>query len=295
MVDEILRKNIGVDFETALQMQKYIEQLLETWKGGAQSEQIKAHRRELRNDIVLRAQSVWDATMVLDKDHDKEFQKVAEAEMALFRRTIVQARDRWAPSLILGSFLFPARLLKASKLWLPDDPDAKWPVDPTLELGTSREVLAVGQDWINRKAHNILRDLILSQTAENGATAWVKAAQDWHVRRLRNDLYSGKYLNLEYGGERSKHLHNPSTSRLNRLDVIAKKLRIDPMFPVGKLTAHEKKMAVACFNKIVNQRCAGCPYNNLLILPMGIEGIVEHQCDVHPAQFWLDDQWTLRG
>jgi hypothetical protein len=295
MVDEILRKKNGIDFETATSVQGYILQLLETCKGGPQSEPLKANRRKVRIEIVKRAQMIWERINVKPEDNEIERTGNYMARNKVFaKKMIVHARQRWAPTSVLPKFLFAARLLSSSSLWLPYDSDEQWLVDPTFELKTSREVLRAGGYWIDQKARKMIHDLVVYQPYR-AVTTWVKATEEWHVQRIKQDLYSGRYLNFEYGGIRRRELSDPPTAENNRLDVIAKKLRIDPLFPVGTLTDYEKKMAVSCFNEIVIQRCAGCPFNNLLIIPGGLKEIVRHYSVYHPQEFWLQDQWTIRG
>ncbi len=140
----------------------------------------------------------------------------------------------------------------------------------------------------------MVRDLVV-YGQEGGVTSWMAAAQEWHIQRLTHEVYCGKYLNLKFGGPQQHEPMDVPTAENNRLDVLAKKLRIDPVFPVGVLTKHEKKRAIASFNKIIFSRCTGCPLNNLLILPSGLKGIVQHYCEHHPSRFYTDDRWTIRG
>ena len=294
MVDEILRAKIGVDFETAVAIQGYIRQLLETCKGGAQSTPLRANRARLRRDIVVRAQEIWKRTKLNHNDVVGLTNHPAATRVTLAKCIIVHARERWAPTSMLPTFLFPSRLLTSSALFSPCNPKAHWLEDPTLGLQTSRDICSLGPDWVNWNARAMLQNLVLF-TGGVGVTIWVKAAEEWHLRRLKHDLYSGKYLNLEYGGLRLEKLQDVPTAANNRLDVIAKKLRIDSLFPIGTLTDHEKRMAVVCFNKIIRHRCAGCPVNNLLILPSGLKEIVQHHRKYHPSDFWLNDKWTIRG
>jgi hypothetical protein len=295
LVDEILRAMIGLDFETAAGVQGYMLQLLDTWKGGPQSEMLKANRRKLRRGIVERAQEIWEKTRlngeedVMEKAGDPAVRKQATA-----KKIVVHTRERWAPVSMLPTFLFPARLLTRTNPWLPYDSNVEWLRDPTMGLETSRDVLRVGADWIDRTAEVMLQNLVIYHP-DAAVTTWIQAAEKWHIQRLKHDLYSGKYLNLQYGGPRLEKLQDVSTRGNNRLDVVAKKLRIDPLFPVGTLTDHEKRVAVACFNKIIRHRCSGCPLNNLLILPCGLEEIVRHFSIYHPYEFFLDDKWTIRG
>lgn len=295
LVDEILRSTIGLDFQTALSVQGYMCQLLEAGKGGVQSEQLKANRRQLRDNIVKRAQEIW-VGMKLD-GRERMLERSTNPKVcrwATAKRIIVFTRNRWAPASRLPSFLFPARLLSSSDSLLPDDPNARWLKDPTIEFETSRDVIRASSQWIDQKAADMLQKLVVYMPGKE-ITTWMKAGQEWHIQRLTQDLYSGKFLNLEYGGSRLGTLDDQPTATKNRLEVIAKKLRIDPLFPVGTLTDHEKRVAEVCFTKIIRQRCCGCPFNNFLILPGGLEGVVRHFSDHHPHEFWLNDQWTLRG
>lgn len=295
MVDEILRARIGIDFETAVNVQCYILQLLQTWKGGSQSEQLRVNRSRLRGGIVKRAQEIWQSIKlngsenVVEKTGD-----LTARRLAIQKKIIVHARERWAPASVLPTFLFHSRLLTDADRWLPYDPDEQWLPDPTLQLETSRDVLRAGTGWVDQQAREMLLELVIYQP-DMAISTWVKAAEQWHTQRITRDLYSGKYLNFGYGGPRLRSLKNVGTPGNNRLDVIAKKLRIDPLFPVGTLTEHEKKMAVASFIRIIRHRCAGCPINNLLILPCGLKEIVQHFGSYHPYEFWLNDKWTVRG
>jgi len=296
MVDEILRANVGVDFETAVNIQGYIDQLLKTWKGALQSEPLKVNRRNLRNDIVKRAQRIWRKTTL--EEADDAILKTGglhAKRMVLARKVIVFARDRWASPSELPKFLFPAKLLTDTNLWLPYNSEEQWLEDPTFELRTSREVVRVGPSWVKRKAKEMVMNLAFCKP-DGMVTTWLNAAVGWHLQRIQHDLDSAKYVkNLAYGGVRLDKPKDLCTAHNNRLDVIAKKLRIDPLFPVGTLTNWEKRMAVACFNKFVTHRCSGCPQNNLLILPCGLGEIVRHFSEYHSRTFWLSDKWNVRG
>lgn len=294
MVDEILRQKIGVDFLTTAAVQTYINQLLETWKGGTQSEPLKAHRRNLRMDIVECAQQIWDSTVLEEQKPGQPPPDAAAERRMRMKLIIVLARGRWAPTSRLAQFLFPSRLLPHTNLWLPYDSEAQWLFDPTLDLEKSRDVLRAGPFWVHDKALKMVQDLV-SCGPEGEVTSWMEAAQEWHVRRLTHELYCGKYLNLKFGGPRQHVPMDVPTALNNRLDVLAKKLRIDPLFPAGALSHHEKKKAIASFNKIVLARCGGCPLNNLMILPGGLKEVVQHYCKYHPSQFYTNDRWSIRG
>jgi hypothetical protein len=295
MVDEVLRRKIGLDFATAIAVQRYIRQLLETSKGGRLSEGLKANRRKLRCDIVVRAQEIWESVVL--NGGEEGIAKTGDAaakKKAVSKMMVVYSRERWAPTSIIPKFLFPDRLLFSSQRWLPYDGEEQWLTDPTLGLETSRDVLRVGADWVDQKAKDMLQQLIAYETG-GLVTTWNKAAEEWHTQRLKLDLLYGKYLNLDLGGKRLKEPAESPTLENNRLDVIAKKLRIDASFPVGTLNDHEKRMAVGCFNKIIRQRCSGCPQSNHLILPCGLEAIVRHYREYHPYSFFLSNKWTIRG
>lgn len=294
LVDEVLRKHNGLDFEAASAIQMYICQLLETTKGSTQSESIKGHRRRLRMKIARRAQEIWASTVSDKGQLDGTIQGSKARQEMRNKLMIIHSRDRWAPTSKLPQFLFPARLLSDSYQWAPFDPTEKWLKDPTLALETSREVIRAGHRWVDEKAKEMVNQLV-TLGAEGQVTDWIRTAERWHVRRITRDLHLGKYLNLEYGGSRFSELMDVPTVANNRLDVIAKKLRIDPLLSTGTLTAHEKKKAVACFNKIVLQRCGGCPHNNLLSFPCGLQQIVRHYRQWHADEFFLNDKWTIRG
>lgn len=293
MIDEILRNQIGIDFETAAAKQQYIGQLLETTKGGALSMQLKINRCLLRQRIVACAQRVWARAAVNENDREDATDGTSRKRL-LATQMMVLARERWGPTALLPTFLFPARSLCTSKFLYPYDDKARWLPDPTHTLQTSRDVLRAGPDWIGQKATEMLEGLLVHR-AGDAVTAWTEAAEKWHYQRLKNDLYMGKYLNFGYGGARLRELTDQTSKDINRLDVIAKKLRIDPLFPVGSLTDQEKRMAVASFNKILQHRCGGCPLHNFLIVPLGLAQVVQHHREHHPLDFWLNDNWMIRG
>src|SRR5271156_6319646 len=117
-VNDVLKKHIGIDYETACAKQKYFEQVLET--KSMMKKTVETHRRQLRREIVDAAKKIWDAN-----DHPT------------VAYPIFIARNTFAPTHVLPKFLFPARDLEESLLCVPYDDSDVWLEDPTLALKNS--------------------------------------------------------------------------------------------------------------------------------------------------------------
>ena len=295
VVDDLLKWKIGLDFETAHSMQMYINQLLKTWKGNALSTSLERARRGIRQKIVLAAQEIWSKTYLTQEEKSAFATTNPAGKKRLAKMIIIQARDRWAPTSELGKFLFPSRLLHDTALCVADPQEAEWLPDPTQNIKSSRQVVQINDRWIEDTAHSMINNLVACHRDAIHVSTWVKAATDWHVCRLLRDIWSGKYLNLSHGGDHFAQLQQNLALNKNRLEIIARKLRIDPSLPTGTLTRYERKQATACFNKILIARCVACPKHNLLILASGLEGVVSHHRHHHPLNFYLSDKWIIRG
>jgi hypothetical protein len=311
MVDEILRRKIGIDFDTALSLQRYIATFLESSKGGARCKSTNANRVELRWRIVRRAQEIWEQSTTVPRMAEPIQFNWQTASWALdsaktkseFDRAVVHARDRWAPTAKLPIFLFSSYDLGRFNVDTPSNEITDWLPDPTLGLAGSRELRRIGVKWVGRTARDMLSDLICSEGAQ--ATVWGIAAERWHIQRLQADIDSWRYLELSAQLASPGFQPTPLGSGCCRpLIGLAEQLGLDRETVCAALASvqstdgdpasiePETKLAIATFNKIISRgwmtylhgTCVGCD---------GIRAIVKRQRARNPSIFWNRDDWIM--
>lgn len=281
-VDEVLRKKLGIDFETALAKQKYLTHLRATL--AASRRPTETNRTQLRNEIVVIAKRIWD--FGTGNPH--------------INKTIGFARSTFAPTDVLQCFLFPPRSLDGNLLTLPFDDSEGWLEDPT-RLLSSREIFSRTTAWKNQAAMEMVTKLCnwssgdYYQAGNGGAvTTWIKAADHYHVQRMEQTI------SADFAIQRLRDENAASYNYLamltnqgqiyrrvihfERLGVILAKLKIPPMSPVrkevfdkkGVIVAqdmpHERKLEImgeAYFKKLLRVSCVGCPLTGLLAFPPG--------------------------
>ena len=270
-VDDILREKIGVDFETAVAKQQYLKQLLATSRSQSSRMRIEmeGHRRQLRKEIVEIAKKFWDSGV----------------GNATVDATIAFAKATFAPTDQLQRFLFPARSLDENLLHLPYNDKDKWPVDHTNNLRSSRIVKSRWLEWKEWAARMMILDLCDWSTGSvyyqfgNGGTVteWVKAADEYHLRRLKTIATADYAISQVQAGNGfvspaspSNNFHGHADTR--RLQVILEKLRISPMESDQdtELSGLELELVKnVFFKKLLHNCCVGCPKSGLLALPRG--------------------------
>ena len=295
LVDDVLRKELGLDFETACAKQKYLNQLLATSK--MLKRPTESNRRQLRHEIVQVAKRYWDLGTADTKINE----------------TIKFARATFAPTAILEQFLFPIRSLDEGFLTLPYDDSEGWLEDPTMKLKSSREISTRTAVWKAQAALQMVNKLcdFGAETyyfpGEGGSvTAWIKASDQYHVQRMESTITADfAIVKLQQAG-RASHFRDTASSdpRSNyrslyyRLGVALSKLQIPPMQPLVKHQLSDYELYLAkdvYFKKLLSASCAGCPGTGLLAFPHGYAGVIKHFRRCHYNTYWRHNNWLIIG
>jgi hypothetical protein len=280
-VDDVLRKKLGIDFETALAKQKYLTHLSATLT--ASRRPTETNRIRLRQEIVLIAKRIWDFGI----------------GNAHINKAISFARSTFAPTEILHRFLFPARSLDANLLTIPFDDTERWLEDPT-RLLNSREIFNRTIAWKSQAATDMIIKLCdwssphYYQAGYGGAVStWIKAADEYHIQRMEQTISADfaiqilKDVDAAFYDQSATFTNQGQIGqkliRFERLGVILAKLKVPPMSLVRKevfdegakvvgevLEERGLKMAKEIyFKKLVRASCVGCPHTGLLAFPPG--------------------------
>ena len=279
MVDDILRQKTGLNYDTAVAAQEYINQIL-TMRATSKKGYVEASRRRLRRPVVASAQHMWEQ---------------GNAQITKFKGFCSTAD--------LPRYLLPARSLDEAKMYLPYDSKEVWLEDPTMRLKRSRAVSNVDVDWIGRHAEDMLRKL--AQSHLNGytrpgkggtVTTWVQAAMAYHMTRIEATVTVDHVMSKIVRGQKRKHAFRLSRGREWRLEVILQKLGIHRGLyrELPRLNTHGLHLAEATFKKIIQKAIITCHDSGLLALPRGLEGVLNHFRLSHPQRFWNDD-WSIIG
>ena len=258
-VDEILRSFIGIDYNTTIAKQQYLDYFYaattpEVEKG------FRAAKREARGLIVQEAKKLWDAP--------NGFARAVTDDIDRLRRS-------FAPTSKLSKFLFPDQLLHVEAIALPHDTEATWIQDQTEDLHTVYEVQTLMQSptQIMVVARRMVTDLI---QAKDQVTTLVEAAHEWHVGRLSASLSFEQLLSPGGAGNRA-----------TRFKVILEKLHLVPAEVTWGLllTPAGSDKAKKTLPRLIESSCIACPKTQMLA-PRGIDGIVGHVRQNHPNMFW---------
>jgi hypothetical protein len=288
-VDAVLRKSIGIDFDTAVAKEEYMRQVSKALTSTRQP--VTALRQALRREIVQIAQ---------DLSTSPNYDNVP-ANLA--KQTFARPTE-------LSIFLFRAGLLYEENMFDPYDPDEAWLSDPTKSLTLSRHVRRKLGDagWKKQKAKDMLSMLFHPHIPGGGVTAFEQAARSRHIQRISRNMSADstiKVLNKEFPPQESPFIRTPTCSAADgehtticHLDVLLAKLYIyrGAFHNLPQLSPHELKLAKEVyFRKLALQTCITCPHSGLLILLRGVEGVVQHCHEAHPEKFWSSDDWTISG
>jgi hypothetical protein len=288
-VDAVLRKLIGIDFDIAIAKQEYMRQVSKSLT--SVKKPITALRQALRRDIIHIAQGLSTSST-----YDN-----VPANLA--KRTFAKPAE-------LSTFLFRAGLLDKDRMFEPYDPKEAWLPDPTQGLTSSKKVRRKLGDttWKTQKATEMLDVLFDAQSFGGGVTMFNKAADRYHIRRISNNISADptiEAINKQFPPEKSPFNSSPAYLAPDghhrivcHLDVLLAKLYVyRGSFPnLPQLSAHELKLAKEIFfKKLVVQTCNSCPHTGLLVVPRGLEGMVQHYREAHPDQFWESEEWTTIG
>jgi len=278
LFDSVLREATGIDLETAMAKQIYVEQLLNTTRYVARRARCSQLQRQLRRDIIVAACKLWDEEDIGD-DIPKE-------DIRYYRST-------FAPTELLPGFLFPRRKLDETIIHVPFESHTVWLPDPA-QLNSWKELVTADKrpGWKIDTARRMLRQLILRQF---NITAWNNAADKYHIERIRLTLTPDFARELIRQGLGQQDAH-----RFRRLAWLLHKLHLAALpgtkdvIPEVQLSKKGAELATNSFLRLVEASCIGCPVSGKLA-PRGIVSIVRHMRISHPSKFWGKDDWMLPG
>lgn len=287
-VDAVLRKHVGLDYDTAVAKTEYSYQLASALT--AVKHPVTALRRALRQDIVKIAQKMSTSSS--------------------YTGTATRfAKSTFATPTELPRFLFPARDLHEEEMFEPYDPDEEWIPDPTMSLKTSKGVHRKLESalWKRAQAQTMLNALFNPRDFGGGVTTFLRAADSWHVRRISKDLSADLVIDLfntKFPRPPSPFYMMPAWKGMfgNRidghLDILLSKLFIYrnefPFLP--QLSPYELEIAKEVyFKKLALGTCVTCPVSGLLYGNRGVESFVQHLRRNHPGQYWDAHKWIVIG
>lgn len=220
------------------------------------------------------------------------------------------AKRTFAKPTGLSSFLFRAGLLNEERMFEPYDPTEAWLSDPTESLTSSNDVRQKLRDatWKTQKATEMLGLLFNPQSLGNGVTTFNQAADQYHIRRISGSISADttiEVLKKQFRPHHSPFIRTPSDVAPDglhmmtcHLDVLLAKLYVfRGAFPtLPQLSPQELKLAKEVyFKKLALKTCNSCPHTDLLTMPRGVEGVVQHYREAHPENFWASEEWTIVG
>ena len=290
-VDDVLRKSIHIDFDITVAKDEYIHQVRVALS--AVKKPITVIRQALRRDMAKIAQKLSSSSSL--NSYSGTAAKIASL-------TFAKPQD-------LPTFLYPPHLLYKDRMFDPFDPDEVWLADPTMDLTSAAEVLRKMKDtsWKEQKVRAMLNQLFSPHRFGAGVTTFLRAAEEYHVRRISNNISAEatiNALNLKFPNPVSPFRETPSYTEVDgdfgfcHLDVILSKLLIyrSDFTYLPQLTPQDLKLAKEVyFKKLALRTCAVCPHSGLLTFPRGLEGVVRHYRECHASKFWKSLSWTIIG
>ncbi|MCJ1479203.1 hypothetical protein MMC13_007887 [Lambiella insularis] len=323
-IDDIVRQVTGIDLKTHALIMKKCRSFLEANR--VHKSAIEARRRDIRLAIIEFAKMIWDG-------EDPAPDLIPENGGVSFRGrphlsspdTYRLFRERFAPTAELGKFLFAHYLVAAEPRESPYDLFTGWLTDPTKSLPRTTTVGDLTHRWISGAAESMLSHLTCFRDSRyitkgfgGSVGIWVKAALDWHTRRLETEIDSGYIVSIGWA-QASTH-GTPQFRRIRRLrfkcglqgaggllrpipnrvevDDFSTPLTLEQYIALDRyaVTAAEDQMQqVKDFNKIIKRTCVACPQTSLLLYPMGIEGLLQHMMHSHLRRFWTTDDFHIVG
>ena len=287
-LDAVLRKDIHIDFDTAVAKDQYLRQLSRALN--AVHQPITVLRQALRRDLVKIAQD-----LSISNSYNGISAKLA-------RLTFAKPTE-------LSRFLFPPRLLYEEKMFYPYDPDEEWSSDPTMALKSAAEVRRKIRDanWKEQKTRDMLDVLFHPRQFGASVTTFLRAADQHHIRRISKIVSADatiNVLNKRFPTPESPFVKTPTyigtagDPILCHLDVLLSKLFIyrNDFTCLPQLTPDGLKVAKEVyFMKLAKETCAVCPHNGLLALPRGLKGFVRHYRESHSSKYWNSHLWCIIG
>ncbi|MCJ1313693.1 hypothetical protein MMC25_007372 [Agyrium rufum] len=189
---------------------------------------IESFRRELRQKIVVFAELLWEGR---DPAPDFTISEETGQLLPIERSGITSPakyeafRTRFAPTNKLKDFLFPRYLLEDQPINLAYDGSKGWLSDPTKECITChnlRPIRSFSDRIICEMAQAMLTKLVNfqvpsyeSKDAGGHVDTWIRAADQYHVARLDEEIISGSVLSMT-SVSADQH-SNPMYARIRRL------------------------------------------------------------------------------
>jgi len=273
MIDDFVRKECGLDFETLLAKQLYFEWLDETLKyqgDGTRNQELQDGRRAFRNSILGRAQLLW---------------RNADARDPFGLRIALLRDNNIIPTADLGKFLFRPELLNPDALG-PQAPDEIWPDDPVDLIRYKRDVTgdrARKDPWYERRA----KDMVVQLVERYAGDRCRDALEEYHVQRLRSGLTSDAILDsLAAAG---------AMGSLSIMAVVKKKLFLEDgmAFTHGAMLTPAGRDAAKLVLGPLLQATISCTQPGCTGAPRGLEEMVHHMRTCHMNVFITSWQWQL--
>lgn len=329
-IDETLRIWTGVDFATNVRILKE-DRYMKNMKR-LEASLLEACRREVRREIVVAAQKIWEGvdpnTETLPREGvlaEKWSSKIKNLTADTFR----YYRDRWAPTSKLPEFLFAPYDLTEFPTNVPLALSGTgYMVDPTMNMRSVNKFIDFSPSirWINNQAMDMVHRLVIwsdphyCQKGYGGhVSKWVDAAKDYHLARFEQDLLNQATVRMaripveEHDNVFYRHLRSarekaglqtrggcsllPISRRPARgsyLDQYSFEefVRLD-----RRAASEEAKRAgqLETFNKLMRNTCQCCPMSGWRYFPQGYQGLIDHMRNHHAMQFWTLDDWHSIG
>lgn len=310
-IDTILRVRTGrglVDFELDQKIAEYVQLC-------RRQEQTKVEQRRVavRLRIVAAAELLWEGndpaftaclSTIQDLDEASSTSHLKSEDM--FRAF----RERFAPTQVLRSFLFPAHLLTFTPTSLSYFEHGvatvgTWLYDPTKELCTPKDFAQLSDVTIKFMALSMLHSLIGYHGTANHftgseTTSFVKAANAYHTLRLKNELSSGSVMRMEFANILTPDIHLRGIRKLrlklglSAMSSSTQHLRYPHLTPYqqtphgdsGFSNARAEELANKHFIRLATLACTRCPHSGYIFYPAGLDGLLRHVRRDHPTTFW---------
>ncbi|KAI1609666.1 hypothetical protein EDD36DRAFT_468580 [Exophiala viscosa] len=272
MIDDFVREECGLDFETLLAKQLYFKWLIETLKyqgrEAGRDRVLQAGRRDFRTSILARAQYLW---------RNADARDPLGLRIALLRdNNIIRAVD-------LANMLFRPELVNRDALG-PQAPGEIWPHDPVDAIRYKRDVRG-GRSipWYESRAE----DMVVELAERLAGDRCKNALEEYHVQRLRSSLTSDAILaSLAAAG---------AMGSLSIMAVVKKKLFLEDglAFTHGAMLTPAGRDAAKVVLGPLLQATISCTQPGCAAAPRGLEEMVHHMRMCHANVFSGSSQWQL--
>ena len=278
-------------------------------KSYAENAPIERCRRYVRLQIVLFAQCLWEGKDLYPHLNMLEGINGDDAQLNVLNPAKYHIfRTRFAPTHILGKFLFPRHLLEALPTNLPYEPlgdNGQWLEDPTKKLivRARQQHRKIPAPHLRAAAQQMLDALTDVRSAKyqckgfgGSVDVWIQAAHAYHEQRLLASLETDTIYSMSHI-DKANHKHagyRRLTDLRGKLDLYDPQGEIRLSVPRPRVTDYlhrgthlymardrramreenARELKVKAFNKILSKTCSICPVSGGLYQPMGVEGFV---------------------